>query len=279
LNEYDQVPWKALIYLTGECNYGGRVTDDRDRRTLMSVLSTVYSEKLMDDNYKLSASGIYIAPQKGTFESYISYIKALPLIQNPEVFGLHENADIAKDLNETNLLISSIILTQGGGSGGTGSSKNQDEITAEIASGILSQLIPDYDIENVKKAYPVKYEESMNTVLIQELVRYNRLLIIVRQSLQNVLKALKGQVVMSKELEDVAISLTLGKVPDMWASKSYPSLKPLGSYVQDLVQRLQFLSKWIEASAPSIFWISGFFFTQSFLTGIYDLQRYTTELC
>jgi dynein heavy chain len=222
----------------------------------------------MDDDYKLSSSGIYYAPKKGTFDSYINYIKSLPLIQSPEVFGMHENADISKDLNETNQLIASVILTQGRTGGGSSGSKNQDEITGDIASGILAQLIPDFDIENVKKIYPVKYEESMNTVLIQELVRYNRLLKVVRESLQNVLKALKGLVVMSKELEEVAVSLTLGKIPDMWAGKSYPSLKPLGSYVQDLVQRLQFLTKWIETSTPAVFWISGFFFTQSFLTGI-----------
>lgn len=53
----------------------------------------------------------------------------------------------------------------------------------------------------------------------------------------------------------------------MWAKKAYPSLKPLGSWVLNLVQRVQFFQKWIDHGKPSMFWISGFFFTQSFITG------------
>jgi dynein heavy chain len=202
------------------------VTDERDRRTLMSLLSIVYTPEILDDDYKLSASGEYIVPPKGSYESYLQYIKSLPLIQSPEVFGMHENADITKDLAETSLLINSVLSTQAQSSNSSGS-KSKDDVLNEICTGILSLLPKDFSIEDSQQKYPVSYEESMNTVLIQELVRFNKLLKVIRESLQNILKALKGLVVMSKDLEDVCTALNTGKIPEMWASKSYPSLKPV----------------------------------------------------
>lgn len=77
VNEYETVPFNAITYLTGECNYGGKVTDDWDRRCLMTILSDFYNPEIVSQaKFKFSPSGVYAAPSKGSFESYVEYIKA-----------------------------------------------------------------------------------------------------------------------------------------------------------------------------------------------------------
>ena len=51
----------------------------------------------------------------------------------------------------------------------------------------------------------------------------------------------QGLVVMSGELEAAYRSISMAKVPDLWARVSYPSLKPLPSYLEDLYARLAML--------------------------------------
>jgi dynein heavy chain len=269
LNDYDELPLAALQYLFGECNYGGRVTDDKDRRLLMSLLSSFINRDVVnDDNYKFSESGLYFAPQYQENQTgYLEFVKSLPLNPRPEVYGLDDNADITKDNQETLLLFTSILSTLPRQSD-SGAGKSPTQVIDELAADILSKLPADYNIEAVIKKYPVVYNESMNTVLRQELIRYNRLTSVVRKSLQDIRKAMKGLVVMSSELEEVFDSMLNGRVPNVWASKSYPSLKPLGGYLSDMLTRLKMFSTWIDVGPPDIFWISGFFFTQSFLTGV-----------
>uniref|UniRef100_A0A3Q2QRM0 Dynein axonemal heavy chain 7 n=1 Tax=Fundulus heteroclitus TaxID=8078 RepID=A0A3Q2QRM0_FUNHE len=277
LDEYDEVPLEALTYLT-ECNYGGRVTDDKDRRLLLSLLSTFYSWELIEqDCYHLCEGDGYYVPAHGPYQTYVNYIRSLPICADPCVFGLHSNADITKDNQETNQLLEGILLTLPRQSGG--GAKSPQEVVEELSEDILSKLPPDFDIQMVMDKYPVMYEESMNTVLRQEIIRFN-LTEVVRDSLVNICKALKGQIVMSSELENVFNSMLVGKVPAMWAAKSYPSLKPLGSYVTDLLSRLQFLQDWIDDGPPSVFWVSGFYFTQSFLTGVSQnfARKYTIPI-
>ncbi|XP_075305326.1 dynein axonemal heavy chain 3 [Odontesthes bonariensis] len=279
LDEYDEVPLEALAYLTGECNYGGRVTDDKDRRLLLSLLSIFYSWELIEqEGYHLCEGDLYYVPPHGPYQTYVNYIRSLPICADPCVFGLHSNADITKDNQETNQLLDGVLLTLPRESGG--GAKSPQEVVEELAEDILSKLPADFDIQMVVEKYPVMYEESMNTVLRQEIIRFNRLTEVVRGSLVNICKALKGQIVMSSELENVFNSMLVGKVPNMWAAKSYPSLKPLGGYVIDLLARLQFLQNWIDNGPPPVFWLSGFYFTQSFLTGVSQnfARKYTIPI-
>lgn len=54
------IPFDALKYLTAECNYGGRVTDDKDRRLIVTLLNDYYcNEAIENSNYKYATSQIY----------------------------------------------------------------------------------------------------------------------------------------------------------------------------------------------------------------------------
>jgi dynein heavy chain len=128
------------------------------------------------------------------------------------------------------------------GGGGTGGGlAGRDATVGALADDILRRLPPPFDVEKAAARYPVRYEESLNQVLCQEMLRFNRLTAVIRASLGALRKAVAGLQVMAAETEGVLRAMSLGAVPDHWRAKSYPSLRPLASYVDDLLRRLAVL--------------------------------------
>lgn len=81
---------------------------------------------------------------------------------------------------------------------------------------------------------------------------------------------------MTEQLAQSRAQLIKGYVPDAWLEISYPTMKPLASYIRDLALRIETLQQWVtEQKPPTVFWLAGFFFTQSFLTAI--LQNYARK--
>eukprot|EP00961_Rhodomonas_salina_P063759 857225-Rhodomonas_salina.14 len=269
LDEYEEDQFKSLNYLIGECNYGGRVTDDKDRRYLLCVLADFYNPLIFQDDYTFSPSGTYrCAEGDPTQEEIVDFIMAMPLTQMPEIFGLHDNADITKDQQETNYFCDTVLSTETStASAAGGGGKSGEEVLDELAEEMLTKIPHEFDRERVMKKFPIRFDESMNTVLAQELIRYNALIEAIRSSLSNLRKALKGLIVMSADLEQVVQALNTGKVPALWTKKSYPSLKPLGGYINDFLERLAFLQRWIDDKMPTVYWMPGFFFVHAFMTG------------
>jgi len=271
LDDYpNELPIKALNYLTGECNYGGRVTEGMDRRLLAVLLAQYYNQDVMNDDFVLFHDEPndykYVLPtDTGSREDQLEHISALPLISPPGVFGFHENANLSKEMGETYLMMTELLMTVG--QGGTGGGAGPDEVVGEIAKDVMNRMPTAWNVAKVQEKYPTLYEESMNTVLAQEVGRFNGLINVIWSSLKDMQKAIKGLLLMSAELEGAFFEIFDGKTPSMWMKSSYPSLKPLGGYVNDLIERLKFFQNWIDNGAPATFWFSGIYFQQAFTTG------------
>ena len=214
LDEYEAVPYKVLNFLTSYINYGGRVTDDKDLRTIDVILKVrgrarllavlpfscvtrkcgrsqgrfprvrvselarapfaffppqdYFCESIMVDGYKFSVSGLYhtiSCDPESPHKDYMEYIDSLPLNPDPEAFGMHANANITSDQNDTYEMFDLLLSLQPRSASGGG--KSREEMINEIVDSIRSRLPGEYDVEAVSMQYPVKYEDSMNTVLVQ----------------------------------------------------------------------------------------------------------------
>jgi dynein heavy chain, axonemal len=277
VNKYDQIPYKVLQQLASVVNYGGRITDDKDMRTSDILIADFFDPMILKDDHPFSVSGLYKsikADPDAPHDSYMNYINSLPLNAEPEVFGMHDNANITCAITGVDEAFAIILSLQPRVAAGAGASR-EDQI-GDAAVAMAQQLPKLFDVEAIGMLYPTDYYESMNTVLVQEAQRYNNLLSTLHLTLNQLPKALKGLVVLSAELEKMATSVYDQKVPDPWTAKGYPSLKPLNPWFKDFILRMEFMQKWVEFGVPATFWISGFFFPQGFLTAC--LQNYARKM-
>jgi dynein heavy chain len=198
----------------------------------------------------------------------LQHVAKYPTDDSPDVFGLHLNAQMAAQMSISRDFMFALQDVQPRVSGG-GSGAKTDEVVIQTAEDMNRKCPP-----NLVYREP-DVETSLHVVLRQEILRYNKLLTIVRDSSRMLVDAVNGLVVMSDALAEMYTAFINGKVPAVWANAAYPSMKPLVSWFADLLARVDFIKTWATKGEPSIFWIGGFFFPQSFMTGI--LQNYSRK--
>jgi len=207
-----------------------------------------------------------------------AYVEGLPLDEDPEVFGLHPNANITFE-DKTVLAFSDTILMMQPRVAAGGGGRTPDELAQDLCRDIAAKLPANMDKE---KAHPTTFavsEEgqplSLGVFVGQEIDRFNQLLSVMKNTLDQLDKAIQGTVVMSMQLENMATRFLDNKVPLQWEGVGYPSLKPLSSWVPDLIQRVNFLTKWLAEGVPVSYWVPAFFFPQGFMTAA--LQTYARK--
>jgi dynein heavy chain len=208
----EDLPWDTLRYLIGEAMYGGRVTDNFDRRIVTCYLLEYMGEFIFDNNatfiFAKNGDHDYLIPDEETIEATVEFIDRIPLFTPPQVFGLHSNAEITYYTNATKDLWTNILAMQtseGGGEGGI----NRDDIILTVANDILDKTIPElFDEYNIRKSFDIPTPTQV--VLMQELERYNKLIVRMSATIKDLKRALNGEIGMSADLDILGTSFFNG---------------------------------------------------------------------
>ncbi|XP_060639849.2 dynein axonemal heavy chain 10-like [Anolis sagrei] len=266
----DKIPWGSLKYLIGEVMYGGRAIDSFDRRILTIYMDEYLGDFIFDTfqpfHFYCNDDVDYRIPEGESKEDYVEEIESLPLANTPEVFGLHSNAEIGYYTQAARDMWSHLLeLQPQTGESGTGISR--DEYIGQVAKDIENKMPKIFDIDQIRKSFGMDITPT-TVVLLQELERFNRLMIRMTKSLAELQRALAGEVGMSNELDEVARALFNGQIPNIWRKLAPDTLKTLGNWMIYFKKRYLQYTSWVEEGEPSVMWLSGLHIPESYLTAL-----------
>lgn len=268
-----RVPWSSLKYLIGEVMYGGRVIDNFDRRIVKTYMNEYMGDFLFDTfqpfYFYRDKAVSYKIPLDGEKEDYINFIDSLPLVNNPDVFGLHPNAEIGYYTNAAKDMWMYLIELQPQ-TGPVGSGISREEFIDNVCKDIISKISPTYDIRKIKKQFEMSLTPTI-IVLLQELERFNKLLVTMSSSLNQLRKALVGEIGMDAVLDNVATSLFNGQLPNAWRKLIPATRKSLGSWMDHYLKRIAQYTAWSLQGDPVVIWLSGLHIPESYLTALVQM--------
>jgi dynein heavy chain len=121
---------------------------------------------------------------------------------------------------------------------------------------------------------PGKYQTiPLNIFLSQELQRMQGMLNIVKTTLNNIVQAIQGNIIMSPQIVDAINAVGEMRVPTTWlvdpSGAEISWLSPnLGAWIKSMIDRHHQMWGWVQKERPPSFWLTGFFNPQGFLTAM-----------
>ncbi|XP_074916070.1 dynein axonemal heavy chain 10 [Chelonoidis abingdonii] len=266
----DKIPWGSLKYLIGEVMYGGRAIDSFDRRILTIYMDEYLGDFIFDTfqpfHFYKNEEVDYKIPAGSSKDDFVEELESLPLANTPEVFGLHPNAEIGYYTQAARDMWSHLLELQPQ-TGESGSGIGRDEYIGQVAKDIENKMPQIFDLDQIRKTLGIEISPT-TVVLLQELERFNKLIIRMTRSLAELQRALAGEVGMSSELDEVARALFNGQIPSIWRKLAPDTLKTLGNWMIYFRNRYNQYTSWVNEGEPNVMWLSGLHIPESYLTAL-----------
>jgi len=277
------ISWSTFQYMVSAVQYGGKITDSLDVRLFKTYAEEWLTEACCDPEYAVNPTNpIFKIPNNFRYEippftdhaDYRSFIEGFPEIDSPEIFGLHPNADLTFRVKEAMSLFKTLGETQPKG-GGSNDGVSREDVVSEKATELLDRLPEDYveDEEKVKIRKLGGMAVPMNIFLFQEIQRFQAVLAKVCFTLQQLQLAIKGEVVMTAELQETFDAIYDARVPHLWENTLTGDefswrLPTLGLWFTSLLSRHQQYRNWLDRGRPKSFMLNCFFNPQGLLTSM-----------
>ncbi|XP_033755107.1 LOW QUALITY PROTEIN: dynein heavy chain 5, axonemal-like [Pecten maximus] len=259
------VNWTNVRYMFGEIQYGGRVTDDYDKRLLNTFCKVWFGEQMFQPNFVFYKG--YVIPKCNKHAEYLEFISGLPATDTPEVFGLHGNADITYQSQTAKSVLDTILEIQPKDSSG-GGGETRESVVYRLCDDMLDKLPNDYVPYEVRgRLQKMGPFQPMNIFLRQEIDRMQKVIATVRFTLNDLKLAIDGTIIMSENLRDALDSMYDARIPKLWQKISWDS-STLGFWFTELIDRNTQFHTWCFEGRPNTFWMTGFFNAQGFLTAM-----------
>lgn len=230
--EFSTLCWNTLQYMAGEVQYGGRITDDMDRRLFLAYTEAWLSNTTLTTQFtfnpenpinRMPGNFNYRIPNFTDLEEYMSYIAKIPDVDSPEVLGLHPNADLTFRFKEVAQLLNTILDTQpkqqsGAEGSGIGKGKSREDIVFSKCQELLENIPADYVEEEYEERIAALggFEVPLNIFLYQEVQRLQAAIDKVRKTMEIVMQAIRGEVVVTAEIMDSINAIFDARVPKLW---------------------------------------------------------------
>merc|ERR1711871_545204 len=221
------ISWPTLQYMIMEAQYGGKITDTLDRRLFRTYTTQWLNNNTCGENfsfnpkapiYKIPDNFIYKVENSAEIGTYHAFLKSMPEIDSPEIFGLHPNADLTFRVKEVNQLFTTLGDTQPKGGGGGGEGMSREDVVAAKALELLERMPEHYNEDD----YKAKIQKlgglsvPLNIFLFQEIQRFQAVLLLISNMLKQLRLAINGEVVMTETLQACLDAIFDAKVPQMW---------------------------------------------------------------
>lgn len=279
------ISWPTFQYMVGEVQYGGKITDNLDRRLFKTYTQVWLNPQTCSDKFSFNqAHPLFKIPDDFNYQiwytgmdiqEYRKYVGRFPEVDSPEIFGLHPNADLTFRVKEVNALFQTLGETQPKGSAGDCAGTFREDVVYDKATELLTNLPDEYkeDDYRIKLAKLGGLTVPLNIFLFQEIQRLQRVLNKVQSTLQQLQLAIKGEIVMSEELATTLTAVYDAKVPQTWvftvAGDEFSWILPtLGLWFSSLLRRDEQLRSWLNNGRPNSYWLPGFFNPQGLLTAM-----------